>query len=458
MKNIKLVVGVDMDGTLTHMSEYFYETKNFFRKDIVNKDAYSLEDMYDVSSKKVILWGLIYLIDYCKNSKVNNSTLKTVKKLIKDGNDVHCITARKYVTFNNFIGSYMRKLVIKYNEKYKINFLSYNFCSEKEVCRDKYLNCFRKGVDIMFEDKPDVALYLAKKGIVVGLVDAPYNKDVKHKNIYRCKKITDYEILINKVKNEKNEKFKNYKIDNINLNNDEFQNLNEELKKIYIQKYKEYLKGLTFDEKQLEIGKKRYSRFYNLLMIGTLRKLFTSVEGKKNLIYGIDAVYVSNHLDSFDQFSIVYGIGNKYVCGFAAHTIENTKRGKIFKYLHSAVFIDRNNKESKKKGTLELEKIKIRENSILIFPEGTRKNKYKEHNDKEILDFKLGAFNIAQKTSSVIIPVTLYKKNEKSIFTKVIFGEAVLIKPEDDVVKISKEIQQSILKNIRKEKSKHESK
>lgn len=453
MKKINLNVGFDQDGTLTNMSDYFYNYENFFNKKIVNKNAYDLENMYDVSKSKVIIWGLFFLVGYCKQVKINKSTAKMTKTLIKDGHFVCSITARKYVTFNNFIGSYMRKLVIKYNESNKIYFSEYNFCDEKKVTRDKYLYCFKNNIDIMFEDKKEVALYLANKGIVVGLVDAPYNQDVVHENIYRCKKYSDYEKLVELILKKKLKILKKVKLKNSELTHDEYNKLSCDEKTVYLKNYQNMLLREDFEDSNFIKGKKRYKFFYNIIMILTLRALFTKVKGKENLPFKMDVIYVSNHLDSMDQFSIVYGIKNNFVTGFAANTIENTFRGKIFKFLNSAIFIDRSNLLSKMRGMRELEKLKIRGASVIIFPEGTRKNKYEQYSDKEILEFKPGAFNLAQKTSSVILPVTLHKKEKRSMFTTVIFDKPFVIKPDDNVLDKMDEIKKIIINNLRKEKN-----
>lgn len=455
--DVVLVVGCDVDGTLTKMNEYFLKQESWFKKSVVNSAAYDLEDMYDVSSSKVIKWGIFNLVKYCKEVKVNNNTKKVVQRLICEGSVVHCITARKYVTFNNFIGSYMQSLVVKYNKNHDIRFSSYSFCSEDEVLRDKYLNCFQKGVELMFEDKSDVALYLAQKGITVGLINAPYNQNVSHENIYRLKKLTDYEALIKMLKEKKLKSYKEYKkevkTNDFSLSHIEFDKLSDTSKNFYVDEYKKNILDMDFDEEGLLVGKKRYKKLYNLLMLVFARKIFTKAEGKENLVYKINPVYVSNHLDSFDQFSIVYGLKKEYICGFAADTIKNTFRGKLFNYLKGAVFINRKSDESKKIGFIELEKIKVRGNSVLIFPEGTRKNKYEKYDEVELLDFKLGAFNIAKNTKSVIVPVTLVKKNKKSKFTKVIYGKPVVITPVDDTLKIMNEVRESILNNLRSEQN-----
>ena len=45
--------------------------------------------------------------------------------------------------------------------------------------------CHRYGIEFMIDDKPDVALYLAEKGIRVLLFDTEYNQGIMHDNIVR---------------------------------------------------------------------------------------------------------------------------------------------------------------------------------------------------------------------------------------------------------------------------------
>lgn len=452
-KNKSLIVGCDMDGTLTYMSEFFLRHGAMFDNKVVNKKGYDIQEMYGVSKSKEFIWGLKYLVSYCKNAKVNQNTKRALKKLKKNNAQIYCITARKFVTKNNVLGAYMRSLVTKYNSKNKIYFDDYYYCTERDVEFQKYLGCHKYGVDLMFEDKPEVALYLADKGVIVGLVDTLYNKDINHKNIYRCKDAKDYDKVIDvaqKLKDSKNKvynkevKSKTFK----SLEIEEFNKLSDISKEIYVRKYQEFIRKEEFDEEALELGEKRYKKCYRIIMLFTFRRLFTSIKGRKNIPYGLDVIYVSNHLDSFDQFSISYGISNNYLCGFAAKSVEKTLRGKIFKYFNAAVFIDRKSSISKHDGVLELEKYKVRNKRVLIFPEGTRKNKYDIYKDKELLDFKSGAFNLAIKTSSTIVPVALVKRKFR---TTVIYGEPIVVESSANIKQITKEAYNSILNMIRKE-------
>ena len=97
----------------------------------------------------------------------------------------------------------------------------------------------------------------------------------------------------------------------------------------------------------------------------------------------IGFIIASNHVNSSDQWLIGNKLGNRAICGFAASTIKNTFRGRIFELVKGAVFIDRNDKLSKSNGEEELAKRIAHDQIALIFPEGTRKNKTEEGRKKE---------------------------------------------------------------------------
>jgi len=66
-----------------------------------------------------------------------------------------------------------------------LNFSSIQYCSEKFSLRDKLLACKKLHVDVMIEDKTDVAMYLAENDVKVIMIDTPNNKGVRHNNIIK---------------------------------------------------------------------------------------------------------------------------------------------------------------------------------------------------------------------------------------------------------------------------------
>ena len=59
------------------------------------------------------------------------------------------------------------------------------YCSESNSPVDKLKGCKRYELDIMIDDRPSVALFLAENGIKVLMYNAGYNQDVEHENIMR---------------------------------------------------------------------------------------------------------------------------------------------------------------------------------------------------------------------------------------------------------------------------------
>ena len=54
------------------------------------------------------------------------------------------------------------------------------------------------GVEVMVDDRPEIVLYLAERGIPVLMVDAPYNKSVQHENVTRVHGWLEVYEVINK--------------------------------------------------------------------------------------------------------------------------------------------------------------------------------------------------------------------------------------------------------------------
>lgn len=51
-------------------------------------------------------------------------------------------------------------------------------------------------VNVMIDDRPEIVLYLAERGIQVLMMDAPYNQFVQHKNITR---VLDWNDIYHKI-------------------------------------------------------------------------------------------------------------------------------------------------------------------------------------------------------------------------------------------------------------------
>ena len=181
-----MIIGVDADGVLTDMQGFNYECgKKFFKKEIVNPAGYSVKEIFQVGKIAELVYGLQYFPKYCKKYPPRNDAVSVLNKLNSEGHILHEITARKFVTYKNIVGKYSQKWFVEWCAKNGFKFSSITFCSEKSGPEDKYDACKRLGVDIMIDDRPEIVLYLAEKGVPVLMMDAPYNQNVQHKYITR---------------------------------------------------------------------------------------------------------------------------------------------------------------------------------------------------------------------------------------------------------------------------------
>lgn len=190
-------IGIDADGVLTDMSQYYlvYGEKYFKRKPS-DLSGYSVRDIFGCTSKQEFRFGLKYFIKYCKKWPPREHCAEVIDRLNRDGHQLYEITARKFVTMKNPLGWYSRHLFESWLKHYKMNFEDIFYCSESSSPTDKLNGCRRYDVKVMIDDRPNVALFLAENGIKVLLFDAPYNKDVVHQNIVR---VADWEDIYRKI-------------------------------------------------------------------------------------------------------------------------------------------------------------------------------------------------------------------------------------------------------------------
>lgn len=181
-----MIIATDADGVLTDMSgfNYIYGEK-FFGHKPVDFSGYTTAEIFGESKVREFLFGLRYFYDYCCRLEPRENASAVCEKLCSQGHSVYVITARKFSTMKNPLGSLSRNFFRKWTEKNGFKFGDIFFCSEKNTPPQKLEYCRRIAADIMIDDKPDIALYLAENGIEVLLFDAPYNKTVEHKNITR---------------------------------------------------------------------------------------------------------------------------------------------------------------------------------------------------------------------------------------------------------------------------------
>lgn len=199
-----MVIGTDADGVLTDMSGFNYiNGEKFFGHAPVNEAGYTTAEIFGETKGREFLFGLRYFCDYCLRLEPRENSASVCKKLSSDGDSVYVITARKFSTMHNPLGSLSRKMFRSWTEKNGFMFRDIFYCSEKNTPPQKLEYCKKISADIMIDDKPDIALHLAENGMTVLLFDAPYNRDVKHGNIVRVSSWQEiYSFVQGRKKNE----------------------------------------------------------------------------------------------------------------------------------------------------------------------------------------------------------------------------------------------------------------
>ena len=181
-----MIIGIDADGVLTDMSGFNYKYGEiFWKRKPVNPAGYTTAEIFRVSRSQEFLFGLKYFYEYCCKLRPRERAFEANQRLNSDGHTLYEITARKFSIMKNPLGWLSRHLFKRWLNKNNLHFEDVFFCSESNTPAEKLHFCKQFSVEIMIDDKPDVALFLAENGIAVLLFDAPYNKDVNHKNIIR---------------------------------------------------------------------------------------------------------------------------------------------------------------------------------------------------------------------------------------------------------------------------------
>lgn len=437
-KKRNLIIGCDLDGTLNDLTQFYFEVvpRIILRKP-VNLEGYEFEDIYQLNKLERNILGFPVLEKYCSDSELRPDVAETIKDLQNDGCKFHLITARKFVTKDNVIGKYYRYLVNYWLNKNKLKFDSVSFCSEDNVKRDKLMGCLKNKVDVMIDDKPDVALFLAQNGIKVILLDTKYNQGLEHENIIRVKGWDEIRPILNKMKEDQpeiEEKFVAKDIFEIN-------GMTDEQKIEYYKNYRDYLSNVEYLKELSKKGKRRFKLVYDAVYMFIKPSLKPVIIGKEKVPFQDGLIICSNHVDSRDQYMLSLGLGKKYYAGFAAKEIETTLRGRLFKWINGSVFMYRNIPESRKACAEELALRVVNGDNALIFPEGTRKNKEgasEERIAKTTLDFQPGALAMARKTGSPILPCAVYYGNNRN-FVK--FADLFYVMPTDDITLVTQKLQ-----------------
>lgn len=409
---MNLIIGVDCDGT---QNDLHYDNINIgkkYFKEVKNYSAYELKDIYGQKyTPNFMVKGLMYMEDYAKNTEPREGLVEVLNTLNDEGARFHEITARKFVTHPVF-GHHYRKHIYDWNKKMGIDvFKTYAFCDEKETLSEKLKHCLKLKVDVMIDDKADVCYHLAENGIKVLMVDAIYNREVFHKNIIRVKSWKEIEINLRRIdlelqKEKIKEKTTNYIIDPIDM----------------VEK-----------KKKLDMVSKVFSPYIKHFVNPTIL-------GRENIPENDGFIIVSNHLNNYDQYLIGYAIKNKHCYGLAKTSMENTARGLLFRFTGIGIFMDVNDVvDVKNKLNAIVNYVNIYGQNVLIFPEGTRKNKDDYGRSQEILEFQPGALMACKMANAQILPIG--RNIEEN---KLVIGKPLCISQKDNIKEKAKELEKIV--------------
>ncbi|MFI3115266.1 MAG: hypothetical protein R3Y12_03900 [Clostridia bacterium] len=410
-----LIIGVDADGVLTNLYEFNKRTGiEMFKKDVVNTAGYSAREMFDLTKNQEIKHTAKYFDQYCKNETPREGCVDALNLFFDEGLELHSITARLFTT-NKVLGKRYQKFFKEWLDKNKLNvFKSIQFCSGKMTNRDKLIACKKLCVDIMIDDSPEVSMHLAKNGIKVALVDAPYNKDVSHENIIRCKNYEDIKSCINFMK----------------LSKKATESKLEDSKDSYFINYYNLLKSMPFEQEKFEANKKLYHKSYPKMTKNTMQGFHTKVINEENIVFQDGMIILANKTSNIDKYSICYALNNRFVTIY--DTTEDTYSDRLF--AENIVTADISEKQGKTDFSAKL----VQGSTCIIFDKET---------DSDTIDFDVNIFNCAQLAKVPILPVAISKKNKNARATNVIFGEAFFVEISDDLQTV-KTNTENLIKNM----------
>ena len=187
-----------------------------------------------------------------------------------------------------------------------------------------------------------------------------------------------------------------------------------------------------------------------------LRNYKLEVYGEENLPKDNPAVFICNHSNSHDFFTIheVFRLVGRKVTPFGASDCLN-KATKILFRLGDVTLIDRSDKDSSVNGLLEFSRKIMDGKDGVIFSEGT----WNLHPTKLMQPIKAGGTQVALITGKVMIPtifeyfeVPMECKKESQLYGKCVvsFGKPIIVNCQDNLIEKTKEVQ-IIMENMRRD-------
>lgn len=205
------VVGLDIDGVLTNIGKFqLEEGKKYFRKEPVNKDGFTIQEMFGCSKEEEHNFWKKNLLKYVTTEKARDGASNFTKRVHNDGDTIKIITSRVYTTEDTKMGKLMRFIVEQWLKANKIEYDEIVYCDEDKKEAIKLNN-----VDVMLEDNVDNIRELSKLTNVV-CVDNDYNRVIPDANYIRIKDMSETIDALHTIKARiENENIRNRSINEI---------------------------------------------------------------------------------------------------------------------------------------------------------------------------------------------------------------------------------------------------
>ena len=197
------------------------------------------------------------------------------------------------------------------------------------------------------------------------------------------------------------------------------------------------------------IGYRIIRRFIRLVLTVLLR---VNVEGLENIQHNRNVVIMSNHKNWIDPILIMAFLPPKKFT-IMAEEVSKISAGWVQKLMAFAqlefINIDRGSNKSRLRGFLQAVKLTKNGGSVLIFPEGRLNQK-----DDDVHAYFLGAFSLAVKTETDILPIYM-RGNEEIYFGRKInisVGQHVPVSKDMDAEAIARHVHHIHTEVIKPEK------
>lgn len=416
-------IGFDVDGVLTDFEWFidYFGAKYLKNKKLPSKvfdlEAYSFKKKYNCSDYMEYNFYKKYLIWYSTHMPIRENAAQTINCLKKEGHSIHIITARVMTDKKNMLGFLFRYFLKNWLRHNNVKYDSIHFVDFQNSQKEKASLCKKLKLDFYVEDEPSNILKI-KNICQVICVSARYNNDLS--GVYRVNDFTEIYNIITKKQLLKLPNEKEQLLMNILEREQYYKNL-----KVTISK-------LPFDKKAIY----KYKINHKIIMctIGRLLKKIVSIQYKdlKRNPFKSNAIYVCNHRRFLD-IPIAYCLLNKTYARFLIKREYQFTLWNIIQKKLGTIYVGREYAASRKSSLITMLQTVLNNESVLIFPEGTR-NKTSEL----LLPFQYGAVKISQITGRPIIPIVIYKDNNFKY--KAILGEIFRVSIYDSLEIKNKEL------------------